>query len=97
MNTKNLIPIKKLCSHYQVGLSFFSHLNEIGLIEIHKIDRIRYIHLEKIEKVEKIIRLHQELEINPEGIDIVFNLLEKINTLEDEIYTIKNRLRIYEN
>jgi hypothetical protein len=37
------------------------------------------------------------LEINIEGIDIAFNLLKKIDELENEIISIKNRLKIYEN
>jgi hypothetical protein len=38
MNPENLILLKTVCSNYQVELSFFTHLNEIGLIEIEIIE-----------------------------------------------------------
>jgi hypothetical protein len=41
--------------------------------------------------------MHLELNINIERIDIAFNLLQKIDELENELISIKNRLRIYEN
>ncbi|MDO9136514.1 MAG: chaperone modulator CbpM [Lutibacter sp.] len=44
-----------------------------------------------------MIRMHLDLNINIEGIDIAFNLLQKIDELENELISIKNRLRIYEN
>jgi hypothetical protein len=78
-------------------MSFFSSLNEIGLIQITNIEESNYIHQDKINDIEKIIRIHRDLEINIEGIDIAFNLLQKIDELENELNTLKNRLRIYEN
>jgi hypothetical protein len=41
--------------------------------------------------------MHQELDVNIEGIDVVFNLLQKIDTLQKELVKVKNRLRFYEN
>ena len=35
--------------------------------------------------------------VKREGIDIVFNLLQKIEHLQKELVTTKNRLRLYEN
>jgi len=32
-----------------------------------------------------------------EGIDVVFNLLEKEKQLRDELTALKNRIRLYEN
>ncbi|MFM9950235.1 MAG: chaperone modulator CbpM [Saprospiraceae bacterium] len=95
MNT-NLIPLTQLCQHYQVELSFFSSLNEIGLIEIEILEQSQYLHPDRINDVEKMIRLHHELNVNPEGIDVVFNLLQKLEALQDELMSIKNRLGAYE-
>jgi hypothetical protein len=44
-----------------------------------------------------MIRIHKELDINTEGIDVVFNLLQKIDTLQNELISTKNRLRLYES
>lgn len=97
MSKENFIPLQKLCELYKVEMSFFSSLNEIGLIQITNIEESHYIHQDKINDLEKMIRMHRDLEINIEGIDIAFNLLQKIEELENELIAIKNRLRIYEN
>ena len=97
MNTENFIPLNQLCTHYKVEMSFFSNLSEIGLIEIKTIEQSQYIHYDKINDVEKMIRIYRELDVNIEGIDVVFNLLQKIDDIQNELLTVKNRLRLYEN
>jgi len=44
----------------------------------------------------KNLRLHNELNVNLEGIDVVLNLLKKKRVLRDEVNALKNRLRLYE-
>jgi chaperone modulatory protein CbpM len=97
MNLENLIPLPTLSAHYKVEIAFFNNLNEMGLLEIKTIEEIQYIDANAIFEIEKIIRMHQELEVNIEGIDVVFNLLQKIEDLQNELATIKNRLRLYES
>ena len=97
MSKENFIPLHKLCELYQVEMSFFSNLSEIGLIQITTIEQSHFVHQDKINDIEKMIRIHRDLDLNLEGIDIVFNLLQKIDDLENELITIKNRLRFYEN
>ncbi|TYP96473.1 MerR-like DNA binding protein [Tenacibaculum adriaticum] len=97
MTNKNLISIKNLCSHYEIEFSFVDALNKIGLIQIEIIEQNHFIHQDQIGDFEKMIRLHTELNVNLEGIDVVFNLLEKEKELRNELNTLKNRLRLYEN
>lgn len=97
MNTENFISLNQLCTYYEVEISFFSSLNELGLIEIETIEHMPYIHHDRVGDIEKIIRMHHELGINIEGIDIVLNLLEKIEALQAELRAVKNRLGLYED
>ncbi len=97
METKNFILINQLCSNYNVELSFFKQLSEIGLIKIMTIEQSHFIHQDKINDIEKMIRIHHELDVNIEGIDVVFNLLQKVDNLQNELTSIKNRLQLYEN
>ena len=97
MNMKNLIPIPELCAHYEVEISFFSNLSEMGLIEIKTIEASQYIDSDSVYEIEKIVRMHQELDVNIEGIDVVFNLLQKIDALQKELTALKNRLNLYES
>lgn len=97
MNTENFIPINTLCQHYKVEINFFHNLNENGLIEIQLVDDIQYIHKDSIYEIEKIVRMHKDLDVNIEGIDIVLNLLQKIDALQTELHKVRNRLLLYEN
>ena len=97
MIIQDLILIDKLCSHYRLEVSFFDDLDNIGLIKIEMFEQQKFIHRDGINDLEKMIRLHHELNVNVEGIDIVFNLLQNEKTLREEINTLKNRLRLYEN
>ena len=96
MSQENLIPLSQLCVHYKVEMSFFSSLSEYGLIEISTIEQALFVEEEKAAEIEKIIRLHNELDINLEGIDTILHLLNKIEALQAELSSTKNRLRLYE-
>ncbi|MEN9907366.1 MAG: hypothetical protein RLZZ540_507 [Bacteroidota bacterium] len=97
MSTENFIPIDTLCQHYKLEISFFNNLNENGLVDIELVDNIQYIHKDSIYEIEKIVRMHKELDVNIEGIDIVLNLLQKIDALQTELHSVRNRLLLYEN
>jgi hypothetical protein len=93
MPSTNLILIETLCTHYEVEVSFIESLSDLGLIEVHTIEHTRYMPEEKVGQLEWMIRLHQELDINPEGIDVILNLLERVDHLNHELAEAKNALR----
>jgi len=97
MSVENFIPLNQLCTLYKVEMSFFTRMNEFGLIEIITIEQSNFVDKEKASDIEKIMRMHHELDINFEGIETIFHLLEKIETLQEELITTKNRLRLYED
>lgn len=97
MSEEKLILVERLCNHYQVEMSLFSELRDFGIIEIRTIEDSYFIHEDKISIVEKVVRMKKDLNINLEGIDTVLNLLDKINDLQAELNTVKNRLRLYED
>jgi len=96
MKTDNFISIETFCYNYQVEFSFIHTLNEYGLVEITTIDEEEFLPKEKINEVEKMIRLHHELGINMEGIDVIHNLLIRLSILQNEINRLKNRINFYE-
>jgi len=97
METEKYIPVLHLCDLYQMEIAFFKELNEEGLIEVVSRQNSMYVHEDKLYKVERIIRIHRELNINIEGIDVVLNLLEKVDKLQNEVYSMQSRLRLYED
>jgi hypothetical protein len=96
MITDNLITVNSLATQYKLETSFFYTVNDLGLIKIKHIEEIAYIEQNAISEVEKIIRIYHDLDINFEGIDVVLNLLHKIEILQKELVSVKNRLRLYE-
>lgn len=96
MKKNNWILLQTLSSHYQLEFSFFVNLRDLGLIEIETVEESPCIHENQIHDLERMIRLHHELNVNPEGIDVVFNLLQKIEHLKRDLTTAENRLRLYE-
>ena len=97
MEGQDFISIMQLCDHYKLEVSFFKQLEEEGLVEITTVQQTQCLHQNSIGDVEKMIRIHQELKINIEGIDVVFNLLQKMKSLQNEMNSLQNRLRLYEN
>ncbi len=96
MNLNDLIPVNELCNLYEVKTSFIDSLNDYGLIKITTIERRAFVEKEKISDIEKIIRLHDELGVNLEGIDVICNLLNRIDKLQNELITYRNKLDLYE-
>jgi ABC-type Fe3+-citrate transport system substrate-binding protein len=94
---KNLIAIRTLCSRYQIEFSFIDALHNTGLIQIEIIEQDQFIDQDQLGDLEKMIRLHHELNVNIEGIDVVFNLLEKEKELRKELTALENKLKLYEN
>lgn len=97
MSKVTYIPIKTLCTHYKVETAFFQNLNEYGLVEITTFETLPCIEEKQVKNLDAIVRLHQDLHINFEGIDTILNLLDKIQDLQNELVTAKNRLRIFED
>ena len=96
MSESRAIKVEILCLHYQVENTFFQQLNEIGLIEIRLVDNDAWVDEQHIAVLDKVIRLHQDLDINPQGLDVVLNLLDKITSLEASLVEAQNRLALFE-
>ncbi|AXG70907.1 chaperone-modulator protein CbpM [Kordia sp. SMS9] len=97
MERKDLISIQQFCIHYNIPSSFINALQEYELVEIIVSNDTHYIKTTQISHLEKIMRLHFELNINLEGVDVIYNLLKRIEYLQNEVTTLKNQLRRYED
>lgn len=97
MDTTNLISIQQFCEHYKVPLAFIDALNEYDLIEIVIAKNENYLKITQLNEIEKMIRLHYDLDINLEGIDAIYHLLKQVENMQNEIRSLHNRLRFYED
>jgi hypothetical protein len=97
MEMQEYIPINIFCSQHGVEVTFMSSLQQYGLIEILKIDETECLQINDLAEAEAIIRLYRELDINPEGIDVIINLLNRFKEMDSKILALKNRLSLYED
>jgi hypothetical protein len=95
MDTKDLISVRQFCKHHNIPISFLKSLNEIELVEIITTKEELYIQTTQIRRVEKLVRLHYDLDINLEGIHVVYNLLQQVESLQKEVIDLNNRLSFY--
>ena len=96
METQELIIVDVFCKEYQIEINLINDLESFGLIETIVHNENKYLDKNQLVYVEKIIRLHNDLNINKEGIEIILDLLEKEKQLLSEINYLKNRLDLYE-
>ena len=96
MKKEQLIRVDNICVLHNVEFSFINTLYEFGLIEITTQEDIAFIPESDLQQAERFIRLHNELQIIPEGVEAVSYLLEKIKLQEEKIMRLENRLRFYE-
>lgn len=96
MEAQELIIIEVFCTQYNVELSLIDELNEFGLIEIVQDKGVKYIHIDKLPEVERVIRFHNELNINKEGIEVILNLLNRIDKISQQRRYLQDKLKLYE-
>lgn len=96
MEKKDLIPAEEICSRYQVEYSFINELNEHELIELSMIEESSYIPLDHLSDLERFIRLHYDLDINMEGLEAIDHLLKQMHSMQHQIRSLENKLRLYE-
>lgn len=96
MLREELIAAQEFCSSNQVEISFVQSLSEAGLVEVTTVEGTIYINREQLPELEKLARFHYDMDINLEGIEAIYHLLEQIKTMQDEMQALKRRLRIYE-
>jgi hypothetical protein len=97
MDTAHMILIDEFCKSHELEISFIRSLEDHGLIEIITIEQSLCIPHEELPKLEQMVRLHRELNVNPEGIDVVNNLLDRIEELNSEIIILRRQLNFFED
>ena len=97
MGTLKTISVKQFCVHYKVPISFIETLSEYELIEIVNQNKILHIQEEQITTIEKLMRLHYDLDINFEGLDVITNLINQIKSLQNEVETLNNKIEFYDD
>lgn len=96
MEMNEFVPIEIFCLQHNIEISFIRSLHEFGLIEITIVNETHCIKENQLVEAEKLIRLHDDLELNIEGIDVVTHLLHRIKEMQNEIRVLKTRINLFE-
>jgi len=73
MEQTDIIVLDEFCASHQVEISFVRSLEEYGLVQTIIVNETLCVPGNELSKLEQIVRLHQELNINSEGIDVIIN------------------------
>lgn len=96
MSNEQLIIISEFCTAHQIEVSFIESLAQHGLVNIETVGEQPAIPEAQLPSLEKMIRLHYDLDINLEGIETIFHLLERIEALQHEMHDLRKKIGLYE-
>lgn len=97
MSNDPLIPADQFCTQHNIELSFISTLHESGLINIVTVEQTQFIPEDHLPDLEKLVRLHYDLDINLEGLEAITYLIQRIESLQNELRQTRRKLRLYED
>lgn len=95
-NKKEYVLVELLCEQYQISTSFLEEAQHCGLLHFERIEEQQYLHYDEIEGLEKIIDYNQNLGVNVAGIEVIFNLLDKIEHLQHELNSSRKQIAIWQ-
>lgn len=96
MKTSRYIRIQELCSGYQLEEQYIFTLRDFGLLHIEEDDNEYVLPESDLPRFEKILNFHNDLNINMEGIEVIMNLLERIENLNQDLVSLRRKLKVYE-
>lgn len=82
--------ITEICKSYKVEITFIYELHSHGLIEIISENNFEYLTIDELPKIEKYLTWYHELELNYPALGVVENLLNKIESLQEEVKKLKS-------
>ncbi len=86
-------PVTRICEEYNVEPGFILELYEFGLIDLTELDDQKYIRHQTIGELERMIHLRYELDINVAGIEAIGHLLNRVESLQQEVISLRNQLQ----
>ena len=96
MEPTNHISIHTFCQYHGIESRLIFTFQELGLVEIVEEDTELYLEEEKLSRLEQIVRLYKDLDLSPEGVEVVIGLLGKIEKLQEEKLILTRKLQKWE-
>ncbi|MCL6261676.1 chaperone modulator CbpM [Aquiflexum sp. TKW24L] len=96
METTNYISIQAFCQYHGIESRLIFTFQELGLVKIVQQEADYYLEDDTLSRLEQIVRLYKDLDLSPEGIDVVVGLLAKIEKLQEENQLLVRKLKMLE-
>ncbi len=92
---ENRILYRECIRIYKVKESFVDSLCDLGLIRVFVDDDERFVEYDELERFEQFVRWHNDMDINPEGIEALHYMLDRVKTLQMRIESLEGELNFY--
>lgn len=83
---------EELVRIYNIEITFFDELVDYGLLNIQIEDNVHYLMYEDLSELEKFANWHYDLEINLPGLEVIHNMLKKLEALKRRNRELMNKL-----
>jgi len=90
------ISVEQFCTRHDISQSFIDDLFTFELVEVLIIERSKHIKVSDINKIDRLKRIHYDLDVNFEGLDVINNMMDEIIGLNKDIIDLKNRISFFE-
>ena len=88
---------EELVKIYNIEITFFDELVSSGLLNIQTENEIRYLMYEDLPNFERFANWYYDLEINLPGLEVIHEMLQKMNDLRQRNRELMNKLSAINN
>lgn len=96
METTKYISITSFCQYHGIESNLIFTFQDLGMVEIVEEQSEYFLEEEKLSQLERMVRIYKDLELSPNGVDVVIGLLEKVEKLQADNQELRRRLRKWE-
>jgi hypothetical protein len=83
---------EELVKIYNIEITFFDELVDVGLLNVETENEIRYLLYDDLPVFERFTNWHYDLEINLPGLEVINDMLLRIKNLKKENRELMNKL-----
>ena len=97
MNTiKRQITVEEFADFHQVTTELIKQFADFGLVRIQQVERQYCIDPEQMERCERAIRIHKDLGVNMEGVEIILDMRDKYSEMQKELLRLRHQIKKHE-
>lgn len=97
MQTNEMISTEQICIHHRITRTFLQSLGEYGLVRITRTEtEEECVPAEEMRGLERLIRLHHDLDLDAEALDLVAGLLGRIEALQEKLAGARRQLKAFQ-